>query len=330
MCRAVVVCKGANWWRDFRQLRAVNARTEVVCITFGVLQFIGLNIMRGHVTFLLIKVIDVLSAQEAVLAIVQVLVRLLMRLFIAFRANIRAFAWNGRSLLTCGAARFKLIIEVKVARAAAPGASPARDLPSAMPRPHHLSLCCDILVVIRVSSLILDGGDGFFSFFTEVLENATLVLRFLFTITMTCRMRKAMMLAPLCDRTTIVEGLVEAVAVNLSADLIALLVHLLPVLVEAILSATLGNQLLFCWCLNQHIHIALNLLSGRPVNLSIPLEALLLRVSRMLVFLTLGPTFLVRILTVQVVARVILAVFRLAFCLLAITAGIVLDVCVVG
>jgi hypothetical protein len=118
--------------------------------------------------------------------------------------------------------------------------------------------------------------------------------------------------------------------INLNADVIALVVHHLTVLVEAIGSATSCKQRLIRWLFQENVHIAFNLLSGRPINLSILLKALLGLIGSGVLGFTVSPTLVVHIIAVHVVARVPFAISQLAFCLRTVALSILLDVSVVG
>jgi len=62
--------------------------------------------------------------------------------------------------------------------------------------------------------------------------------------------------------------------VNLDANLIAFLVHLLTLHIVASFGASSGKQIRFCWLLQENIHIAFNLLGGRPIDFAIFLKIL--------------------------------------------------------
>jgi len=73
--------------------------------------------------------------------------------------------------------------------------------------------------------------------------------------------------------------------VYLSANLGAMLIVFLSSNVDAVLSAALGQELLFCVFMKEDIQIAFNLLCGRPINLAV----LLLALKRGHTFLIPGP-----------------------------------------
>jgi len=110
------------------------------------------------------------------------------------------------------------------------------------------------------------------------------------------------------------------------ADVIALEVHPLAVFAEAIFSAAFCQELLLGRSFQEHVDIAFNLLSGRPIDLAILLKAFLVLLNPLLLPQANSPALVVLDLTIAIMAIVILAVSRLAFCLKAITLGIVLDV----
>jgi hypothetical protein len=119
------------------------------------------------------------------------------------------------------------------------------------------------------------------------------------------------------------------VIIDLRAQVVAFLVHDFSVFVHTIICATLLNQLLFGGGGNEDIHVALDLLCGRPINLAILFQTLFLGELLADLFFTATPTCLVRVLTIQEVTRLILAVVSLAFFLCAITVGVLLNVCAV-
>jgi hypothetical protein len=64
--------------------------------------------------------------------------------------------------------------------------------------------------------------------------------------------------------------------VDLQADGVAVLVVSLASLIDASLATTLGEELLLGVIVEEDINVALNFLGGRPVNLAVLLQALLL------------------------------------------------------
>jgi hypothetical protein len=118
--------------------------------------------------------------------------------------------------------------------------------------------------------------------------------------------------------------------VDLWADGVAVLVMRLAVLVVAILSATFCKQFLLGWLGQEDIHIALDLLSGGPIDLAILLQALLGLVGSVILSLASCPATVVVVLAIQVVASFVCAIGGLAFCLHAVASGIHLDVRVVS
>jgi hypothetical protein len=118
--------------------------------------------------------------------------------------------------------------------------------------------------------------------------------------------------------------------VHLRAALVACMVHLISPNVDAILFATMFKQLLLGGACHEHINVAFNLLSGRPINLAICFQALFLWIILADLNLTATPTLLVADLAVQEVAGVPLAIAGLALGLLAVTFGILLNVAAVG
>jgi hypothetical protein len=108
------------------------------------------------------------------------------------------------------------------------------------------------------------------------------------------------------------------VEVDFWTDQVALLVHLLTVLAVAVLCAALCKQFVLRGLGQQDIHIAFDLLSCRPINLAILLEALLGFVDLMVINLAPCPARVVDVIACQIVASLVLAVDGLTFCLLAI------------
>jgi hypothetical protein len=82
--------------------------------------------------------------------------------------------------------------------------------------------------------------------------------------------------------------------------------------------------------LQQDIHIALNLLGSRPIDLAILLQALLGLVGSFELSLASSPASVVIVFTIQNMAGFVFTIGCLAFCLLAITLGIHLHIGVVG
>jgi hypothetical protein len=118
--------------------------------------------------------------------------------------------------------------------------------------------------------------------------------------------------------------------INLNADVITLLVHLLTILVEAVLRTASVKQRLSVGLFEENIDIAFNLLCGRPINLSILLKALLDLVGSFPLRLTASPTPVVVVIAVQEVASFPPAIGRLTFCLSTIALSIQLDIGMVG
>jgi hypothetical protein len=108
------------------------------------------------------------------------------------------------------------------------------------------------------------------------------------------------------------------VEVDFWTDFVALLVLMLTVLAVAVLCAAVCKQILLCWLGQQDIHIAFDLLSCRPIDLSILLQALLGLVGSFKLSLAFCPATVVDVIASQVVAGFILAVDGLAFCLHAV------------
>jgi hypothetical protein len=107
---------------------------------------------------------------------------------------------------------------------------------------------------------------------------------------------------------------------------VAFVIHLLAVLIEAICFATSCKEIFFGGALGKNVHEAFNLLGGRPVDLSILLEALLGFHTGIPVVIVHLKTFLVLVLTSEEKARVPLTVSSLAFGLKTITLSVLLNV----
>jgi hypothetical protein len=122
----------------------------------------------------------------------------------------------------------------------------------------------------------------------------------------------------------------DCVEVDFWAEQVALLVHVLAVLAVAVLRAALCKQFVLGGLGQQDIHIAFDLLSCRPINLAILLEALLGFVDLMVVSLAPFPASVVDVIACQVVASLVLAVGGLALCLLAIAFCVELHISFVG
>jgi hypothetical protein len=118
--------------------------------------------------------------------------------------------------------------------------------------------------------------------------------------------------------------------INLRTDMVAGSIHPLAVHVVAVRRTTLCKQSFIRWLFQEDVDVALNLLCGRPVDLSILLKALHGFVGFAKLCLTISPTLVVVIVAVQVMARLPLAISRLAFGLCAIALSILLNVCAVG
>jgi len=71
--------------------------------------------------------------------------------------------------------------------------------------------------------------------------------------------------------------------INLWADLVAFFVHVLPVLVEAIVCATHFQKLITGGLVNQDVHITFDFLCGRPIDLAILFQAILILVREMVI-----------------------------------------------
>jgi len=117
--------------------------------------------------------------------------------------------------------------------------------------------------------------------------------------------------------------------IDLHTDFITCLVALLTVFVEASGSATELQQCLIAWLFQEHIHIALNLLGGRPIDLAVLLETLLGLVGSLPFVFTATPATVVDILTDFVHTFLPCTICCFTFCLLAITFRILCDVCFV-
>jgi len=118
--------------------------------------------------------------------------------------------------------------------------------------------------------------------------------------------------------------------VHLRAALVACMVHLISPNVDAVLFAAFCKQLLLGRACHEHINVAFDLLSGRPIDLAICFQALFLWIILADLNLTGTPALLVADLAVQEVAGVPLTIASLALGLLAITFSILLDVISVG
>jgi len=116
------------------------------------------------------------------------------------------------------------------------------------------------------------------------------------------------------------------IIVNSDTDVVALEVHLLAVLAVAIGCAAHCLQIFFCWLFQEHIDIAFNLLSGRPINLAILLEAFLVLFGPVFILEASSPTLVVDSVTIAPMATVVPTVCRFAFSLHAITLCILLEV----
>jgi hypothetical protein len=80
----------------------------------------------------------------------------------------------------------------------------------------------------------------------------------------------------MCGVDSINEVVVAGLEVNVHANVVARIVLVLAPLVDACLSIllALGFQLLISWARHEHIDIALNLLGGGPIDLSVLLGTL--------------------------------------------------------
>jgi hypothetical protein len=124
------------------------------------------------------------------------------------------------------------------------------------------------------------------------------------------------------------EGVLDefvTIIVNLFTD-VALEVHLLTVLAVAIGCATYRHEIFLGRLFQEYIDIAFNLLSGRPINLAILLEAFLVLFGLVFNLKATFPALVVESVTVAPMATIVLAVSRLTFCLHAITLCILLEV----
>jgi hypothetical protein len=122
----------------------------------------------------------------------------------------------------------------------------------------------------------------------------------------------------------------RCIKIDLWADGVAVLVLGFTILVVAILSATNSKQICRGRTFQKYVHIALNLLSGRPINLAILLKALLVFIGPGVFGLASSPAFVVPVIAIQVVTGLELAILNLAFCLRTVTLGILVDIFLVG
>jgi hypothetical protein len=118
--------------------------------------------------------------------------------------------------------------------------------------------------------------------------------------------------------------------INLNTNIVALVVHQLAVLVEAIISSTFFQQLFFCRIFQENIHKALDLLRGRPIDLAILLKALLVLIGGFKVRLAAPPTLVVIVFAIQIVTSIPLAILCLTLCLHAVANGILLNISTVS
>jgi hypothetical protein len=99
-----------------------------------------------------------------------------------------------------------------------------------------------------------------------------------------------------------------SIKINLLTNLRALLVHDLAVRVVAVVRTTLFEEGLIIWFFQKDVHIALDLLSGRPIDLAVLLQALLCLVCSLEFCLALAPANVVSVITVLAVTSLILAI----------------------
>jgi len=195
------------------------------------------------------------------------------------------------------AARRKLVVQVEMGCAAILLVCVMRSMPCA---DSVLTLFSDILILVLASGLVLDISE--LARVSGILVGSPGVLFKL--------------------ATAILE-------INLDANPVALVVHLLAVLVEAILLAAGRKQLFRSWLFEKHVHIALNLLSCGPVDLAVLFKALLGLAGALPLCLAITPTLIVTHLTIDVLALIPLTIASLAIRLLAVAVSINLHILVV-
>jgi hypothetical protein len=252
---------GASWRAGLWLLWAVNALAEIVCIFIGVLHGC---ILRALVV---VKAQNLIWVVEVVLAIESPHVGLVAALFLSrftTKHIMLICARRRRQLWAWVAAWRQHPVNVKVRDTTHLLFGPIRAMPCA---DCVRALVSNILIAIVISILINDLG--FLA--TDMASDITTPSEFTPIFNDFHHLRILLALPMLILQALHSWGNI----VNLRADLLALHVHRCAVLIVAIFSSTIFEQLLRGGLFKHHIHVAFDLLSGRPIDLAVLLQALL-------------------------------------------------------